>query len=1370
MDVIIRQVEYKETSSTDFISTTVSLNTYNEQYKNLDEIFDFHYDNTLKTGYIKLKQNIIFYETIDLSNGDKIRFNSNTYVEITSIASNLTIDGDGFVIVQEAIFFGSFFRLYYAVDNYLRIQNVGIECNNISIAYAGYIKSQLIFVDKHSSVSTDAEATVAFYSCFIIGTPLIDSPFISGTYSFLSITDCFSKCNIINNENKNFAGFVSIENGSGVKSCKIERSFFAGQFNNNEKASGIISMSCNDCVLEINKCYSICDVLDNSTQYSMVHIKDSSGITLTINDCYSINKTSENNVNAFCIGTDNVFNFDLSINGFYTTHKSVIDYYETFTFSNVYAELIFPLYTANTAFSSDLYNLSTQTQIDASLSEAYVVDDKGVIKGFPLLKCFTDTNGVWEPQLYQNFNSETRQKIFVQNPLYVRLFDNSVFDDANLNNISGYFTFSNTDLKYLIKSNVDPLDYKYKTNINILSNSISEVKYIFNDISFDILDTTNELYIIEDEVYKSRDAFMLEDSLTLEDIFATVNNRFFLTIGTYDIDIESGLYVAFEDASSNTGKNEDMFTYTGNSRYLQEISTRINTKDADGNDIDSVLSYYTGKIYLNVKDKTPIHLHYYTIDRSFDTTSSTYVNKTKFQVSTIPYKINNLKRDKFYTISYYGTDINNIVSDTYTSYNRVRKAEVQVRSKLFQKFVNIMRLRGVQEFNEIITLLIKERRFVNPDITDGVDYNLLDVLMGNFPDEFIIYGYTIFDVIQEMIRSKNEPLSQKDVYYLRDLIRIYSKYFRIFTNDINKLIQYPSKINDKLKTLMNNVDFHPSHNIYNDTSYSNINDVENLSLNSERLKLFEGLYDEELHSFLQRTNTANISNLQLLYPPKKDNEINALIQRDIYDVPPKIRFEDYSPNYIFFKDVSSILQKYNTRKKAELSRSDIENSSFASIEVASFTGKSMKLATVSDNGQNLFAILDNSFVVFEISNNKIINPKYLSNPSNKPNPDATVIERVYVSNDGNNVFMYTTKDIFMFKDINSVCTRIHGDDVSMTDVFQKNDTSKKTTSLTLKDVLNTELIISNAIMDSSNNIWLFIQIQKNYEATKIQTNAMYKLDSNFNQEHYQNVAYYGTNKIYMTDINETKIIYFYNANIMQFIKVHDDDKEGDIYKTYYLFSDGMKKNEIIAVDIVILNLVVYDKYLLLATENDNKIELYIGYFDGNSDEYPSLYYYPERINYGITSYNHKWYALRRIQKIPMFDNTDIILNTYLNDNDIFNMDMLIDNNNLYFSVGLSNYRKNDQKPIGIQYIYKMTLKDPPENNDLFDTNSFQNIYTQVGEQTSVLGQRTKLGGINNNHLYVQLLKENPNNNAITSEIVIHDISGNSTTTFTNKSA
>ena len=85
--------------------------------------------------------------------------------------------------------------------------------------------------------------------------------------------------------------------------------------------------------------------------------------------------------------------------------------------------------------------------------------------------------------------------------------------------------------------------------------------------------------------------------------------------------------------------------------------------------------------------------------------------------------------------------------------------------------------------------------------------------------------------------------------------------------------------------------------------------------------------------------------------------------------------------------------------------------------------------------------------------------------------------------------------------------------------------------------------------------------------------------------------------------------------------------------------------------------------------------------------------------------------------------------------------------------------------------FSSVLKDSPQNNDLFDVNSLQLIYRQVGKQTSILGQRTKLGGIHNDRLYVQLLKENPNDDSITStsEIVIHDISDNTTEIFTNKS-
>jgi hypothetical protein len=1341
MKIEIKNILFRYAYGTNRSSTSYTLYDFIDDYNEMRfieflDLFEFSITDVQDSATFKIKKNIEFgkeyhIDTITrdleqqifiINENGYYTFTNDTYLEITQTntfryrfntdyttltTSNIVIDGSGYVIERNddtSEFKNSMFKVIYDSDIDVYVKNIGIYGTYDAIDSSD--QSELLLMNKDGGATTTANVNIK--TCFLDGTSITRSPFLYGDYDKVTISDCFSKCTLKNN---NSAGFLALDT-SGVN-CTIKRSFFAGEFTSGTHAAGFIDISKNVTV-NINECYSMCDIVnsnDVSNQSLFVSLGQYSP-SITLENCYSLPKTNSYVDNSRCSIIMNASQItDVTIKNFYTIYDniSLIDSKLTNT-TNAYT------------ISDDAFSTKIQSEVDASLSNLFLVDDLGIIKGLPLLKCFTDVDGEWEPSIYQNFNSETRQKVFVQDSSYIQLFDNSTLVDADFDLIDNvhHFLFSGTDKTLCLLNDTSFGDVTYKFTIKLPSTS---EKYIFNDISFDIIPNTNYLMIKTLNWNNNNvQSTTLQQNDSIRNIFEEINTNakvFDLPIGTYEIDIGSGLYIAFEDASSNTGKNEDKFTYTGNIRSLRKISTRINTKDANSNDIDSELSYYTGKIYLNVKDITPIYLHY-TIDRSFATTSSIYVNKTKFQVADDKTKKNNLIRDKFYTISYYGTQIDNNLSNTDTSYNRVRKAEVQVRSKLFQTFVNTMRLRGVQEFNEVITLLIKERRFVNPDITDGVDYNLLDVLMGNFPDEFIIYGYTIFDVIQEMIRSKNEPLSQKDVYYLRDLIRIYSKYFRIFTNDINKLIQYPPEVNNKLKTLMNNTNFRPSHNIYNDISYSDISTVENLSLNSERLELFEGLYDEELNSFLQRTNTANISNLQLLYPPKKDNEINALIQRDIYDVPPKIRFEDYSPNYIFFKDVSSILQQYNTRKKAELSTSVTKNVSFVSGSVtSSFKDKTMHLATTSDNGQYLFTILDNSFNISEISNNQIKDITELNFANT--NPVVNDIERVYVSNDGTKVFMYTSKNIFMStKDGSGDWDTKDGDSVtSMKNVYDNGTVSN------LSEVTNTNPI-KYAFLDDSGNIWIVI---------------------------FYN--FFDFSKFFSNPYRSKYRVYKFNSGLtMQSSKVIWDDDSYEIPITQYSFDTDLYMRYSSSLIIVYDLYISYPVLLPISILTFVKKNMYI---------------------LGITStyklvliYNDGTHILTKYQQIDI-DEEDII-ESYINDNDKFNMDMLIGNNNLYFSVGLSNYRKKDQNPIGIQYIYKMKLKDPPENNDLFDTNSLQKIYTQVGEQTSILGQRTKLGGIHNNRLYVQLLKENRNVNPYTStsEIVIHDVSGNNTTTFTNK--
>jgi hypothetical protein len=1310
MIITIKDLMYKKSSDSSFDISDV--NVIGNQEISFAEIFEF-----TDTSVFQFKRNITLIEDIIFSDNDIIRFTNDTYFEFTQISSsNLVIDGSGYVIEREDAFKNPMFKVIYESNIDVTVKNIGIYGTYDSKDSGSSDHSELLLMTKSGTVSTTANVNIQ--TCFLDGFSWTKSPFLSGKYDKVTISDCFSKCILKEN---NGSGFLALDT-SGVD-CKIERSFFAGEFTPGQHAAGFIDISAIDEVsVIIKECYSMCDISNDYNSYkqsSFVSIcsNASSTIGVAVENCYSIPKTNDNSSNSKSIINDG--SATINVNKFYTLYNEI--------FSNTSNGSVSTTNTYKNSNISSIYAKS-QPEIDASLSNLFLVDDLGIIKGYPLLKCFTDANGVWEPSIYQNFNSETRQKVFVDRQSFNKLFDNSTLVDSDFNSIDNVhsFSFSGTDTTLRLLNDVSDITYKFTIHLHNANE-----KYSFNDISFDIISNSNYLNIKTTDLTTDIQSTVIQNNDTLKEIYSSVNTLFHLPIGTYEIDIDTGLYLAFEDASSNTGKDKDHFVYTGSSRSLEEVSTRIHTKDANGNEIDSMLSYYTGRVYLNVKDETSIYLHYYTID---DVGSRMgFVDKTKFQITNDSEKINNLTRDKFYTISYYGTQLDNILSDTDTSYNRVRKAEIQMRSKLFQTFVEIMKLRGVQEFKIVIDLLIKERRFVNPDLTDGVDYNLLDVLMGNFPDEFIIYKYTTFDVIQEMIKSKNDPLTQKEVYYLRDLIRIYSKDYRIYSDSLKRTINYPDDVNNQLKNLMNDSEFRPENNIYTDICYTNIDTVENLKVYSERLKLFECLYDQEINSFLQRTNTTNISNLQLYYPPIKDIEINQIINRDIYDVLPKIRFQDYNPNYIFFKDISSTLFHYNTRKRLEL-QPYLEKTGFVTDVSTSFVGKKMKWVTPSDNGQFLFAILNNDYKVFEISDNDL---QYKNGNISIPftstsKPDIDKIERVYLSNDGQKVFMYTSTNIYLHtlsgdawttKDKSNSTPAING---TILFAFMNNDGSK------------IGVIVDDVTIN--NNVFM----EFNVTSSEVTQNDRY----------------------YIMPINNGYYYYIYNSKM--------DTLYVKSYYALWKYSNAndytqitprhAKSNLYLSTHYNIIKSVSYDNHILFLEERASICKVYLSKVVQINN--PDYSYWESTWGWMVwrtNPYNPKRNILKR-REITIED--EIILEGFINDNDRFDMDLIIDNSYAYMSFGFSNFKEGSLKSKGIQYIYRVKLSS---DDDIFDYKTLQLIYKSKGAVDKTIGHRTKLGGIYENNLYTQVTRYDPNNYENTSELVIHNISDNTTEIFTNKS-
>lgn len=207
-----------------------------------------------------------------------------------------------------------------------------------------------------------------------------------------------------------------------------------------------------------------------------------------------------------------------------------------------------------------------------------------------------------------------------------------------------------------------------------------------------------------------------------------------------------------------------------------------------------------------------------------------------------------------------------------------------------------------------------------------------------------------------------------------------------------------------------------------------------------------------------------------------------------------------------------------------------------------------------------------------------------------------------------------------------------------------------------------------------------------------------------------------------------------------------------------------KSNLYLSTHYNIIKSVSYDNHILFLEERASICKVYLSKVVQINN--PDYSYWESTWGWMVwrtNPYNPKRNILKR-REITIED--EIILEGFINDNDRFDMDLIIDNSYAYMSFGFSNFKEGSLKSKGIQYIYRVKLSS---DDDIFDYKTLQLIYKSKGAVDKTIGHRTKLGGIYENNLYTQVTRYDPNNYENTSELVIHNISDNTTEIFTNKS-
>lgn len=1319
--------------------------SYGESYNIYEHIYDANYDVTSTTTSV--------YKTVD-----RIEFDSN-------LTDNIVIDGNGFVI-DVSLFKGNYYGMFSNTSEYtITIKNLGIVGTANVISFNSYF-----FKQNSKNITID--------NCFVDGE--LYNEYTAGFASYctdITIKNSFSKCNL----NASYtSGFIYHDMNFGTDT--INNSYFAGKLNI-MSTSGLVFSNSNISKIDINNCFSLCE-LTKKHQSALVNIffnhnfngskiviknsystaiwnpgdsstqENTSGILnvlhnfasanqIIIENCYTLNQNSNLNNNN---GKKKIFNYIISIvepilNNNYISHLD-----GTSDLSNVQLLLDASSQSVIDTLLPNAENLdiSSSYMIDTNSTDTNVTTNpiSGFLRFFPVLRNFrinpdADTqtsNWNWNVNMYQNMNSEPRQSIFLSSSKpYKKYLDNSTFVDANFQGITKYNFDTNKSVLTLVQNLDEEIkekdELRYRMNINVVTelsgHQIYGYPYGFND--------TNAVFISlytpqlqQAKVSNSSEEILKEYHLIYE-LVGDINQKM---QGRYEIYIQEGYEAALVHSTNLNGKDDDNYNYSGFS--ISYYNTILNQKDADGNTISSSIKFCSGIVYLNILG------NFNEIDIYLRKKDETYSSLGKFVYSNDTAKLNNHIENKIYTITHYASlPIENIVD---SSQNKVDQGLQQITLTLFRDFLKSIKSRGIDTYIEVIDSLHKTRILVNNDFPEGVEYSLLDTILDIFPQQFIVYKYTKSQIIQESFRDSD--ISEKQKYYLQDLTRIYSQYYRVgkYIDNIYYNVKLKSNIITNLESSMNDDEFVGKNNIYRDISFTNINDIDELASYSEKLKLFEALKDKELNEYLKRVNTENIPNLLTYYPPVPESELNVVLDKHIADVPEKVRYDNYNPNYVFIDDVSNILQQYKARVdvsnngvitkiiRTKIStESDIQNL---------FTNSTLKIQTISKNGQYYCTYLidnngDNKLYVFKNNTTANDDGDYINLDATDISseiqitnlPSADNIEKIIVSNTGKQVLLYTNSQLFL-------------------SVFELVNGTKEWTNYELSD-------FSNNIQNTFNqdNVGL---VHLNRDGTKMyivnhSSNDLYivQLDTDYNIRGVyatQNM-YEATDNIYAIDDEMNRVFYIYNLEGIEYYDISGISGSQDKYKWRTL--KGWVQTYPIKRFIV---------------EN--------GYFIGITKENQGI---NNIVIIDITKQLNIFYNVLDVNNLVRLNDLNIESNQFLESYDLIqtkpvNIDAILDDSDtsnkiLYFTLGFPSYDGTNKK-YGYQtvYIYNVSNNTFTTEDDTVNVKE-KTLVSVKGKANEKVGIRTSIGydGSSKN-LFVQILKNDPDsNNSKLSELVRYNV-------------
>lgn len=1313
----------------------------------------------------------------------------------------IIFDGNGFVMdVSERDSYG------YS-DGYEGMFNSPVVGANLTIKNLGIVGTTNVKSNNAYFMHSESESSVSYNvtidNCFVDGelNNINTSGFASNCKN-VNIYNSFSKCTL---NARYCGGFIYDENTNG--SIVIKNSYFAGKMTERENG-GLVSIRSLNSPITVEDCFSLCE-LTYQYQSSLVYI-DYQYQPITIKNCYSdslwnVNVhpnfsgierwKSYNYYSSAILFVYQIYNLITTIENCYcltqnnSIHSSLgrcklfNSYYHLVSISsNNYISHIDKDYT-DVANVELLLDASSQTIIDTLLpnnsltdaSSSYLIDINtedttitensipGFLRFFPVLRNFRITpsdanlsaNWNWQPRFYQNMNSEPRQDIFLTSGSpYASYLDNSTFVDADFLNInkSIFPEVGNTSSLTLVQNldssirEIEPMNYRVDIRVVTELSGSQLYGYTYNFNTTDTVIVAISSTITGTTVSTTTSANVLNEyHLSYQLVGDDVNK------GRYEIHIPDGYEIGLVHSTNDNGKDDDNFKYSGNSDGTT-YTTRLNQTKTNGDPIDTDIIFYSSIIYLDILG------NFGSIDIFIrDNNNNAFHNSlSKFIYSDTKELLNNHIKNKIYTITYYGTE--ELIASTDgsdLSKNRVSVGKQQIMLVLLNDFFTSIKKRGIDTYVKVIDVIHKTRTLVNTDLPNGVDYSILDILLNKFPQEFLVYKYTQNQIIQESFRDSD--IGEREKYYLNDLLRIYNDYYRIgkYTDAIvyNTSIQNGLKTELEKNTMMNHPDFVGLENIYSDLIY-NINNVDELVTFNEKIKVYESLKDEQLLKFLKRTNSNNIPNLLTFYPPKKDSELEVILDRTIAEVPPKTRYENYSANYVFVNDVSNILFDYNVRKNAAVFNIDSKNftsvTDFVQDTVGTttiqdiFTNSTIKVQATSKNGQYYFAYIYNninngnsSFYLFQTYNDsannefKLIMPTGISYeiPFNDKNGDSITvpnmddIKKVTVSDDGKTILLQTSLNIYISKfdttdnpntwvtctsnDFHSTVTNNFATSVYNGLCHLKQDGSE----LYIVGHFNLSFFTVGNIFFSLPHLYYFSKFFRiklnsiaNIEGTPDLTLEFFSSKNNvYRYDEVQNRI------LYLSSSNNNRINYYYVGDL-----IGEKNLDSTVDGWYYIVTNSQDlyhrdyKNQ----DDIIQDIHIEDKYILGITESGNENRVFLFDLSGTNGSDGSREFNTNEVN-----------------ELPINITGDNILTSYSLVSSSNNIDLVFDSNNneLYFTLGFSRY-DTAQTLYGYQTVYKYNVTSKTFSiNNISGKSNENTILSIKGKAGELLGSRVQIG-------------------------------------------